>query len=94
MDSLRHFIRAALLCVLVVTVCLQARAAVAFTALDRSRLANIKRIADAKSEGTQWRTLLAYLSTGPSTKVRLESAGFLSRVQRPTQDGACGDCLE
>ncbi len=80
MISLCRSVPVALLGATAVAVCLQASAAVQLTALDRSRLASIKRITDAKSEGTQWHKLLTYFRTGPSTKVRYESARALSRV--------------
>jgi hypothetical protein len=56
---------------------------VTLTRLDRTRLANIRRITAAKAERTEWRTLLSYFKAGPSTKVRYESARALSRVSDP-----------
>jgi hypothetical protein len=73
-------LRVALPCATIAAAGLPARAAVELTPLDRSRLADIKRITNAKTEQAQWRTLLSYFKAGPSTKVRLESANALARA--------------
>lgn len=68
------------LCAAVFLVCLVANAATSGLHLERSRLVNIKRIASSRSARKEWRTLLTYLRTGPTFKVRLRSANLLMRV--------------